>query len=103
MIFTQPLYFSVVKGLAMDASVKERLHLSADALYRLVRLGFHKIPDHRCGPVGVSLGDALLAAFALFALKAPSLLAFDQQRQTDEFNLKSLFGMKHIPCDTQMR
>jgi hypothetical protein len=103
MIFTQTLYFAVVKGLAMDASVKERLHLSADALYRLVRLGFHKIPDHRCGPVGVSLGDALLAAFALFALKAPSLLAFDQRRQTDEFNLKSLFGMKQIPCDTQMR
>jgi hypothetical protein len=68
-----------------------------------VRLGFHKIPDHRSGSVEVSLADALLAAFALFALKAPSLLAFDQRRRHDQFNLKSLFGLKQIPCDTQMR
>jgi hypothetical protein len=44
-----------------------------------------------------------MAGYALFALKAPSLLSFDDQRQADAFNLTSLFGFQHIPSDTQMR
>jgi hypothetical protein len=87
----------------MDADAKERQHLSADALYHLVRSVFHEVPEQRTEAAEIPLQDALLAGYAVFALKMPSLLAFDKQRCDDEANLKSLFGLKHIPCDTQMR
>ena len=87
----------------MDADTKERQHLSADALYRLVRSAFREVPDSRSAAAEISLGDSLMAGFAVFALKAPSLLAFDKQRCSDELNLKSIFGLKQVPCDTQMR
>jgi hypothetical protein len=86
----------------MDALSKDRLHLSADGLYRILRSEFAGIPDHRCRPE-ISLVDALMSGFALFALKAPSLFAFEEQRRHNEFNLKGVFGIKRIPCDTQMR
>ena len=87
----------------MNADAKERQHLSADALYRLVRSTFRAVPDSRSADVEIPLGDALMAGFAVFALKSPSLLAFDDQRKKDESNLKSLFGLQHVPSDTQMR
>jgi len=87
----------------MNAEAKERQHLSADALYRLVRSVFREVPDPRGPTAAISLSDALMAGFAVFALKAPSLLAFDEQRRSDEFNLKAIFGLKQVPCDTQMR
>lgn len=42
-----------------------------------------------------------MAGLALFSLKDPSLLAF--QRRALDHNLRSVFGLKAIPCDTQMR
>jgi hypothetical protein len=84
-------------------AAKERQHLSADALYRLVRGTLHEVADPRSAAAEISLGDALMAGYAVFALKVPSLLAFDDQRRNDEINLKSLFGLKRVPCDTQMR
>lgn len=78
-----------------------RKHLSADALYALLRSGFEKIPDHRAREGTVSLADALMSGFAMFALKDPSLLAFDQRR--NDANMRNLFGIGQIPCDTRMR
>jgi len=75
--------------------------LSADALYALVKTSFAALPDHRPGQPTVPLADALLSAFALFALKDPSLLAFDARRH--DANLKALFGIGQIPSDTRMR
>ena len=80
---------------------KERKHLAADALFRLVRSGFGTIPDHRSLDAEISLTDALMSAFALFSLKSPSLLAFDKQRA--EGNLRTIYGLACVPCDTQMR
>jgi hypothetical protein len=59
---------------------KARKHLSADALFHLVRSGFATIPDPRNEEVDISLTDTLMSAFAMFSLKAPSLLAFDKER-----------------------
>ena len=50
---------------------KARKHLSADALFPLVRNGFANLPDARGRDVDVALPDALLSAFAMFSLKAP--------------------------------
>lgn len=87
----------------MDADAKERQHLSGDALYQLVRTTFRAATDSRSAGAEIPLGDALMAGFAVFALKMPSLLAFDDQRRNDEANLRSLFGLQHVPSDTQMR
>jgi len=57
-----------------------RKHLSADALFRLVHSGFASLPEYRMGDVEIALPDALMSAFAMFSLKAPSLLAFDKER-----------------------
>jgi Transposase DDE domain len=83
------------------AAPKGRKHLSADALFRLVRNGFTTIPDHRGGETAISLTDALMAAFGMFSLKSPSLLAFDKERA--EGNLATIYGIARVPCDTQMR
>src|SRR5258705_9418934 len=80
---------------------KARKPVSADALFRLVRSGFANIPDPRGEDVDISLTDALMSAFAMFSLKAPSLLAFDKERA--EGNLHTIYGIARVPCDTRMR
>jgi hypothetical protein len=77
-----------------------RKRLSADALHALLRAAFADIPDHREGAT-IPLVDALLSAFAMFSLKDPSLLAFDARRHDQ--NLRNLYGLGHVPSDTQMR
>jgi hypothetical protein len=78
-----------------------RKHLSADALFRLVHSGFASLPDHRLDDTEISLTEALMSAFAMFSLKAPSLLAFDKERA--EGNLRTIYGIERVPCDTHMR
>jgi Transposase DDE domain len=80
---------------------KPRKHLSADALVTLVRARFEQMRDPRPGNVAIPLADALMSGFAMFALKDPSLLAFDQRRHDD--NLRSLYHIGCVPSDTQMR
>src|SRR6266852_9541605 len=80
---------------------QERKHLSADALFHVVRSGFANIPDPRGEHGDISFTDALMSAFAMFSLKAPSLLAFDKERA--EGNLATIYGIERVPCDTHMR
>jgi hypothetical protein len=80
---------------------QERKHLSADALFHVVRSGFATIPDPRGEHGDISLTDALMSAFAMFSLKAPSLLAFDKERA--EGNVHTIYGIERVPCDTHMR
>jgi len=76
--------------------------LSADTLFALIRAGFEQVPDQRAENASISLPDALMSGFAMFSLKDPSLLAFDERRATDS-NLKSIYSIAHVPGDTQMR
>jgi hypothetical protein len=80
-----------------------RKHLSADALFKNIHESFQEILDPRTGGSEISLPDALMSGFAVFAFKDPSLLAFDQRRQQDEENLQMIFHMEHVPCDTRLR
>src|SRR5215510_203985 len=89
-------------GLLMSlVAPKARKHLSADALFGLVRNGFAHIPENRLSKTDIALADALMSAFAMFSLKAPSLLAFDKERA--ESNLHTIYGIERVPCDTHMR
>ena len=80
-----------------------RKDLNADALFATVRDAFAPVPDARSGAVKISVPDALMSAFALFSLKDPSLLAFDERRRSCDPNLHSIYGIGTVPCDSQMR
>src|SRR5206468_538013 len=89
-------------GAAMGFRVPTgRKQLGADAVLRLVQNVFCHLPEHRKGDPEITLGDALMSAFAMFSLKSPSLLAFDKVRAED--NLQSIYGIGRVPCDTSMR
>ena len=91
-----------MSGIAMTtAAPKGRKHLCADALFNLLHGSFANIADDGVDEVEIPLSDALMSAFAMFSLKAPSLLAFDKQRA--EGNLPTIYGIPHAPCDTRMR
>jgi hypothetical protein len=49
--------------------------------------------------------DVLICALAMFMLKYSSLLKFDEEREKEHIknNLKNLYGVGEVPCDTQMR
>ena len=76
--------------------------LSADRLFALVRANFEQVTDQRAENAKISMSDALMSGLAMFSLKDPSLLAFDERRTTDS-NLGSIYGIEEVPGDTQMR
>lgn len=84
-----------------------RQSLSAPGLIRKLRDSFSQVQDkRRAKSVLHPLPDALMAAFAMFNLKYPSMLRFDTEAHADPrliHNLKSLFGLNEVPGDTQMR
>jgi hypothetical protein len=78
-----------------------RQRLSADALYARLKKRFLTVPDGRADRATFPLDDTLQAGLALFALKDPSLLAFQERR--NDTNMHALFRIAAIPSDTQMR
>jgi hypothetical protein len=83
---------------------REKKTLSAAGLLGIARKVFEQIP-HRRQKNKVSLTDCLGSALAMFSLKSPSLLAFDEGRAEPivRKNIQALFKVAHVPCDTYMR
>ena len=80
--------------------------LSAPHLLHTVRRSFSAITDHRRGEAPIPLADALMSGLAVFGLKYPALLQFDQaysNEATIRHNLRTLYGVERAPCDTQLR
>jgi hypothetical protein len=84
-------------------SIMVRKHLSADALIKTVRSSFEQVGETRKGKAQIPMEDGLMAAFAMFSLKDASLLQFDKRRAEQPINLKTIYKLTTIPCDTQMR
>ena len=82
-----------------------RKHLSAPGLLKTLRSCFQKVADQRSGKVEMALVEALMSGLAVFGLKYPSLLKFDEERQEGSVrhNLSRLYGVERAPCDTQLR
>jgi len=80
-----------------------RSELNYDVLVKELRSDFKQIPDHRAANVVHQLPDVLMSAYAIFALKYPSLLCFEQQSGLEQSNLKQLFGIDKVCSDAQMR
>ena len=81
-----------------------RKTLSIPGMLKQVRSAFGKIVD-TCKGSEYKLIDVLMSGLAIFWLKYPSLLKFDEKRNEPKIraNLASLFGVKQAPCDTQLR
>lgn len=77
--------------------------LSKDAQLDALRHGFKQIPDRRRDGGKISLVDVLMSGYAVFDLKDPSLLAFDNRRLDDADNLQRIYGIGQVACDTQLR
>jgi len=93
----------------MVARAFEKINLSAKGLLNCVRKTFTGISEPSSGNQGnrkkISLTNCLMSALAMFKMKMPSLLQFDKSLEDDTIkeNLKNLFGIDHVPCDTYMR
>jgi hypothetical protein len=82
-----------------------RKHLSAPGLLKALRLSFNHIKEKDSESKSYKLTDCLMSGLAIFGLKSPSLLDFDEKRK-DKFvchNLRTLYGVNQAPCDTYLR
>lgn len=80
-----------------------RESLKMDKLLSLSRKDFEGIVDHRASNSQHLLPDVLMSGLAMFSLKYPSLLDFEQQTVAERENLHHLFGVKRLCSDAQMR
>ena len=64
---------------------------------------FQTVKDKRASNTSHKLDDILMSGYAIFALKYPSILNFEQQSIMDRANLKSVYGIDKICSDTQLR
>jgi hypothetical protein len=89
----------------MPKSLQQRqAALHFDALMQFLDEQFQLLPDHRASNSRFPLAQVLKAAWAMFSLKAPSLLNFQTQTQAEQSNLHSLYRIHgDIPSDNQMR
>ena len=85
-----------------------RTHLSASGLLGVVHAQFKKIKSQRVlakrsNPI--ALTDCLMSGIAMFGLKFPSLLKFDEAKEELELkhNLRTLYHLEQAPSDTYMR
>jgi len=83
---------------------KEKKALSTSGLLGNVKKIFDTI-SIKIRNTTISTSDCLMSSLAMFSLKAPSLLAFDKQKQDKivSHNLRSLYKIENVPCDTYMR
>ena len=71
----------------------------------LLSKAFRQIPDSRRGDVDYLLEDVLMTGFAMLYFQHPSLLQFQEQmkERKGRCNLETVFKVKTVPSDSQMR
>ena len=85
-------------------TVSIRKSLCADSLLLDVFHCFRKIPDPRTlSDRGISFTEVLMSGLAIFGLKFPSLLKYDQHREILDQNLLSLYHINKPPSDSYLR
>jgi len=66
--------------------LKFRKSLSIQGLLARVRKEFEMIKEHRIKTISYKLADVLMSALAMFGLKYPSLLQFDQSGSNHSYS-----------------
>lgn len=82
------------------------LSLSGDSLLQSIRDQFKLVPDHRDpSKVKIELLDFLMSGLAIFVLKFPSLLKFEEEMRERKLDshLSPLFKFGQVPSDTHLR
>ena len=83
--------------------MKIKKYLNLNSFVDVIKSDFSKIPDHRRNP-SIPLEDALTAGFAIFHLKYPSLLKFEEAAfGSNAHNIRRVYSIKNVPSDTRMR
>jgi hypothetical protein len=77
--------------------------ITFDSTMEMLSEKFIEFFDHRRVNRSIELPDIMRSAFAMFSLKSPSLLSFEEQTKQGKKNLKSIYHIESIPSDTQMR
>jgi len=78
--------------------------LDFDHLYSaIIRPYFSSIKDERRSNSSHKLEDILSSSFAMFSLKSPSLLGFEQRTPQESKNISSVYALGSIPSDSQAR
>ena len=83
-----------------------REQFTNNSLLSLVREALSQHHKDKPKQYDISTVDSLMSGLAVFSLKYPSLLQFENDRQSEKplgHNLQTLYGVKRAPCDTQMR
>lgn len=86
--------------------MKIKKHLNFSALREKMSEVFNGIVDWRdAEKTQISIHDALMSGFACMYFQSPSLLQFQAliQEEQHKNNLHSLFDVKNIPKEMQMR
>lgn len=74
-----------------------------DSLIKEIYSFFNTIKDPRNRSINYSFLDYLMSGFAMFSLKYPSLLQFENQSDNEKCNLRSMFRISSLCSDAQMR
>lgn len=86
--------------------VRSLKHLSQESLTHALSLLFRDIPDKRQqNKIDHSMHESVMSGYGMMYVQDPSLLQFQERLKEDHgrSNLETLFGVKSIPKDTQMR
>jgi hypothetical protein len=86
--------------------MRQPIHLTFEAVVALLSRTFEKHPDTR-DPARIKypMREAALSAFAIFFFQHPSLLQFQHKlkQRRGRCNLETIFGVKDVPTDSQLR
>jgi hypothetical protein len=77
--------------------------LQFDSLTKWLKGKFKRFKDKRGKNSSIDLSDSLLSGFAMYSLKDPSLLFFNNKRSARRANLKKVYKIDQAPSDSGMR
>ena len=77
-------------------------HISMPGLLEKVQEQFRNMPEKSGARSKMPLADCLMSGLAIFSLKMPSLLQFEDYLSQEHIaqNIKTLYGIGQVPCDT---
>lgn len=82
---------------------KELESIKIDSLHAFLAKQFRGFTDNRDDNLSITMQDALMSGYAVFSLKYPSLLQFNNERTAREENLRTVYKVKKAPSDSGMR
>lgn len=81
--------------------VREKISMDVE-IQKLQNL-FKGVKDNRASNSCHKLEDILMSGYAMFSLKYPSLLSFEEQNKIEKINLEAVYGIKKSCSDTNLR